>query len=84
MSASNGIVEYYQLLVPIEKRSDLIGQCYSGSSDGHLGIAKTSYQVTRLAYRHAWRDTVRRVIRQCGECAQHHRGVPAKKALCDP
>ena len=79
MFASRGVVEYHQLLVPIEKRSDLIRQCHSRSTDGHLGIAKTSDQVARRAYWHGWRDTVRRVVRQCGACAQYHRGAPPKQ-----
>ena len=45
MSASSGVGEYHQLVVPIEKRSDLIRQCHSESTGGHLRIAKTSNQV---------------------------------------
>ena len=79
MSASSGVVEYHQLLVPIEKRSDLIRQCHSGSAGGHQGIAKTLDQVACRAYWHVLRDTVRMVVRQCGECAQNHRDAPPKK-----
>ena len=79
MSASNGVVEYHQLLVPMEKRFDLIRQCHSGSTGGDLCIAKTSDQATRRAYWYGWRDTVRRVVRQCGECTKYHLRAPPKQ-----
>ena len=77
-------VELLQLLVPLRLRDDDVRRCHDRSTGGHFGITKTQDQVARRAYWHRWRETVRRVVRQCSECARYHRGAPSKQAHLQP
>ena len=65
-------------------RDDVVRRCHDGSTGGHFGITKTQDQVARRAYWHRWRETVRRVDRQCSECAGYHRGAPPKQGRLQP
>ena len=78
------VVELLQLLVLLTLRDDVVRRCHDGYTGGDFGITKTQDQVARRAYWHRWRKTVRRLVRQCSECARYHRGTPPKQGRLQP
>ena len=63
-----------QLIIPHKLQTAFIVQCHDGLIGGHLGLKKTLHQVQRRAYFHGWRNSTKRVCRQCITCQQYHRG----------
>ena len=63
-----------QLIIPRNYQASFVTQCHEGMTGGHLRLNKTIHQVQRRAYFYGWRNTTKRVCRQCTTCQQYHRG----------
>ena len=70
----DGVIQYFQLLVPRCLRKELIQLTHVGAA-GHLGVGKTRKQVQRRAYWTAWRTDVELFCKHCRPCNQYHRGA---------
>ena len=73
-----------QVILPREFREPFIQLAHTGMTGGHLGRKKTEEQVNLRAYWPNWRSDVSTELRKCTECAQYHRGTPARQTPLNP
>lgn len=75
---TDGVVAYYQFIVPHKLKDNVIRAAHTGMTGGHFGISKTKEQVQRRAYWHTWQNDVRSYCRRCDICARVLRGKTPK------
>lgn len=60
--------EYWKLVIPKEKRKEVIYSCHDIPTAGHLGVHKTYHRVSRLYYWPCLRADVARYVKECLTC----------------
>lgn len=81
---ADGTVTWPQVIMPREMRSKFLRDLHAGVGGGHLGRHRTELSVRARAYWPGWHSDVRRALKACIECAQFHRGQPARSAQLAP
>ena len=80
---SNGIVSYYQLILPTEIKVPFLEMIHNDAA-GHLKLAKCAQHVMRRAWWLDWKRDLKLFIRCCAKCESHHRGQTPKQANLRP
>lgn len=60
--------DFWKLVVPKEKRREIIESCHSSSIGGHLGVHKTYMKVCRLYYWPCMKSNIAKFIKHCVIC----------------
>jgi hypothetical protein len=63
---------WLQIILPYVLLKPYIKQCHV--KIGHFGANKVCQEIHKRAYFKGWRQTTRRIVRQCPTCARYHRG----------
>jgi len=77
---ADGTEVWPQIVMPNNMRLELLRNIHAGVGGGHLGRHRTELSVRARAYWPGWCEDVRRALKTCCECAQYHRGQPARSA----
>ena len=68
-----------QLVVPTERRKEILEAVHAGFGGGHFGIRKTMARLQRKFYWAGWTRDVREFCRRCERCATYYRGPIPKQ-----
>ena len=60
--------EYWKLVIPKEKRTEVLFSCHNTPTGGHLGVHKTYFKVSRLYYWPCLRADVACYVKECLIC----------------
>lgn len=60
--------EYWKLVIPKEKRREVLHSCHDTPTGGHLGVHKTYHKVARLYYWPCLKADVARYVKECLTC----------------
>ena len=69
-----GLVRYYQILVPQPLRMKMLYWVHGDPTSGHFGIAKTADKLATYAYWTGWRKDVELFVRRCDVCCRYRKG----------
>ena len=81
---ADGTTSWPQIIMPKEIRAEFLRDAHTGVGGGHLGRHRTELAVRARAYWPGWHEDIRRALRTCNECAQYHRGQPARSTHLSP
>ena len=73
-----------QLLTPIGLREELIKCVHEGLTGSHIGLARTTQQLSRRAWWRGWRADVRRFYKRCSRCNRYFRGKLPRRGPLQP
>lgn len=80
----NGRPNGRQLLTPIAIREELMECVHRGLTGSHVGLARTTHQVSRRAWWRGWRADVRRFYKRCSRCNRYFRGTLPRRGPLQP
>lgn len=81
---AGGATSLPQIIMPFVIRRDFLVSVHGGVASGHFGRKRTEAAVRARAYWPGWTRDVDKIVRECTDCAQYHRGKISRKTALAP
>ena len=79
--SKDGLHQYKQLIASGDYQRALVRLVHE---PGHFGVDRRCEQLRQRAYWYVWKNTVKKKLGCCGNCAQYFRGKPPRQAGFQP
>lgn len=74
--------DFWKLVIPKDKRSEILKSCHSSTVGGHLGVHKTFMKVARLYYWPCMRASIAKFVKHCIVCQRTKPEQKRPSGLC--
>jgi transposase InsO family protein len=78
--SADGLSERWQVVLPLNLRTEFMKIAHGGMTGGHLARRRTANAIQSRAYWPSWSSDLDLFMRQCETCARYHRGKVKRNA----